>query len=147
MTTKTVIVIDNENENADFVHRLNVLQSELRAAGCTVQLSFGWRDQGYNPLDNIEAAKKLRTQLQLENQDIGSSLQYDHATSWCGDCPNREPREPQSYEELYFPRSPAPSCCKDNGQWDEDNAGSLKLQRNIDALIKALSVYIGEVQP
>lgn len=146
MKTRTVVIIDNETHEADFVHRLNNLEKELTAAGCTVKLSFGWKSRGYNPLDNIEAAKSFRIQLQLENQDIGSSLQYDYATSWCSDCPDREPREPESYSEMYFPRSPAPSCCKENGQWDEDNAGSLKKQRDIDALIKALSAYLDEVQ-
>lgn len=146
MTTKTVIVIDHQVFDADFVHRLNNLEKELTADGCTVKLSFGWQGQGYNPLDNIEVAKAFRTQLQLENQDIDSSLQYDHATSWCSDCPNREPREPESYQEMYFPRSPAPSCCKENGQWEEQYSGSLKKQRDIDALIKALSAYLDEVQ-
>lgn len=99
----------------------------------------------YNALDNLEAAKRFREQLILEQQDIDSSLQYDFATSWCDDCPNREPREPQSYSEMYFPRPPAPSCCKEDGQWDEQNAGSLAKQKHIAALIKALSAYLDEV--
>lgn len=145
MTTRTILVIDNETHEADFVHRLNNLEKELKAAGCTVKLSFGWQGQRYNPLDNIEAAKAFRTQLQLENQDIGSSLQYDYATSWCYDCPNRE-REPQSYSEQEFGVYYAPSCCKEDGAWEEENAGSLKKQRDIAALIKALSAYLDEVQ-
>lgn len=146
MTTKTVIVIDHESFEADFVHRLNNLEKELTTAGCTVKLSFGWNDQRYNPLDNIEAAKKLREQLILENQDIGSSLQYDYATSWCDDCPQRE-REPESYSEQEFGIYYAPSCCKEDGNWEENNASSLKKQRDIDALIKALSAYLDEVSP
>lgn len=101
----------------------------------------------YNALDNLEAAKHFREQLILERDDIGSSLQYDFATSWCDDCPNREPFEPQSYSEMYFARPPAPSCCKEDGQWDEDNAHSLKKQIDIEKLIKALSAYIGEEIP
>lgn len=100
----------------------------------------------YNPLDNLEAAKRFREQLILEQADIDSGLQYDFATSYCDDCPRREPREPQSYSEMYFPRSPAPSCCKEDGQWEENNAGSLTKQRHIDKLIKAISAYLDEVQ-
>lgn len=97
----------------------------------------------YNALDNLEAAKRFREQLILENQDIGSSLQYDFATSWCDDCPMRE-REPRSYSEQEFGVYYAPSCCKHDGTWEENNADSLKKQTEIDNLIKALSAYIGE---
>lgn len=97
----------------------------------------------YNALDNIEAAKKFRQQLILERDDINSGLSYDHATSWCDDCPNREPREPQSYSEMYFPRSPAPSCCKEDGTWDEENAPSLRKVNDIQKVIESLTAYIG----
>lgn len=98
----------------------------------------------YNALDNLENAKKLLQQLILETQDIGSSLEYDHATSWCDDCPMRE-REPRSYSEQGFGVYYAPSCCKHDGTWEEQNASSFKKQDDIQKLINALSIYIGTV--
>jgi hypothetical protein len=97
----------------------------------------------YNALDNEQIAKKLREQLILETEDIGSSLSYDHATSWCDDCPLNE-REPRSYSEQEFGIYYAPSCCKHDGTWEENNAGSFRKQTQIGDLIKALSAYIGE---
>lgn len=97
----------------------------------------------YNALDNIAAAKALRQQLILERDDINSGLSYDHATSWCDDCPRREPREPQSYSELYFPRPPAPSCCKENGSWEEGYEPTYKHLQQIANLIQSLTAYIG----
>ncbi len=101
----------------------------------------------YSALDNLEAAKRFREQLILERDDINSSLGYEHATSWCDDCPRREPREPQSYEEMYFPRPPAPTCCKEDGGFDEDHMGDYNKVDQITVLINALSAYIGEEVP
>ncbi len=97
----------------------------------------------YNALDIEKMAKELREQLVLENQDIGASLNYEYATSWCSDCPRRE-REPSSYSEMEFGVHYAPSCCKDDEQWAEDHAGSFGKQEKIEVLIKAISGYLGE---
>ena len=97
----------------------------------------------YNALDMEKMAKELREQLVLENQDIGASLNYEYATSWCSDCPHRE-REPQSYSEQEFGVYYASSCCKEDEQWAEDHASSFDKQEKIATLIKAIADYLGE---
>lgn len=97
----------------------------------------------YNALDNIEAAKKLREQLILEQQDLGASLSYEYATSQCDNCP-LYPREPQSYSEQEFGIHYARTCCKEDEQWAEDHQDSFKAQEHIESLIQAISRYLGK---
>lgn len=97
----------------------------------------------YNALDNVELAKQFREKLIMEQQDIGSSLQYEYATSYCDDCPRRE-REPQSYSEQEFGVYYAPSCCKEDGTFEEQNAGSIAKMEQISTLLRAVSAYLDE---
>jgi hypothetical protein len=96
----------------------------------------------YNALDIALLAKELREQLVLEEQDLRSSLSYEHATSWCSDCPRKE-REPQSYSEQEFGVHYASTCCKDDEQWEKDHEGDYQTQEAIKTLIQAISQYLG----
>jgi hypothetical protein len=100
----------------------------------------------YNALDNLANAKRFREQLILEKQDIQASISYDAATSWCDDCPARE----SSYEQYYsdgWPRRVAPTCCKDDGTFDEQYAGAFAKIEQIEKLLRAISAYLGEEIP
>jgi len=88
----------------------------------------------YNALDNKEKAQALMLLLQLERQDLNSSLEYDHATSVCSGCPNS-----WNADELSFILN---SCCKDDGSWDEQNQSAYQHLERIDKCILSLSRYI-----
>lgn len=85
----------------------------------------------YNALDNLENAKKLLEQLKLEEQDISSSLEYDHATSFCSDCPAR-------IDGLEY------NCCKQTGGWDEAHESDYDMHGTVRDLIAALGDYVKE---
>lgn len=88
----------------------------------------------YSALDNIENAKKLIRQLQLEYADLDSSLEYDSATSVCSDCPAR-------IDGLEY------NCCKYTGAWEEAHQSDFEHMEHISKLILALTNYAtpGEV--
>jgi hypothetical protein len=96
----------------------------------------------YNALDTIETAKKFREQLILERDDINSGIGYAAATSWCDDCPKGDdlPYE----DEFGFPIHYSPTCCKDDGTFDEEYEPSFKKVEHITKLIAAISEYIAE---
>lgn len=102
----------------------------------------------YNALENIELAKRFREQLILEQQDIGSSISYDAATSWCDDCPRGGGHGGDDLpvtDEFGFGIRYASTCCKEDGGFEEQYTGSFKKMEDIGKLLQALSTYLDEV--
>lgn len=81
--------------------------------------------------DELEA---LRIKLQAFIVTEESGLDYDRATSWCSDCPDKEDR--------WTPRSPK-RCCKEYPDYQEKEIEALQSLKDAVKAINKAKKYFG----